>query len=187
MNFLTVLEKLTAALDEAGVRYALIGGFAMALRGVQRATMDLDFILLLQDLERAHRILESLGYRRGFTSENVSHYTSDEFSLGRVDLLHAFRGPTLSMLDRAERLAITASLDIPVVQVEDIIGLKIQATVNDPTRHASDWADIRLLIEHCASTRKPLNWELIADYLKIFHLEGRLGEIRKWHESTNPR
>ena len=51
MNFLKVIDAVCLDLDTAGVRYALIGGFAMALRGVQRATTDLDFILMLQDLE----------------------------------------------------------------------------------------------------------------------------------------
>jgi len=43
MNFIKVIEAVTSQLDAADVRYALIGGFAMALRGVQRATVDLDF------------------------------------------------------------------------------------------------------------------------------------------------
>lgn len=185
MNFIAVFEELTGALDEAKVRYALIGGFAMALRGVQRATVDLDFILLLKDLEKTHAILEKLGYRRGFKSENVSHYFSDDPGLGRIDLLHAFRGPTLSMLDRADRLEITASLRIPVVQIEDIIGLKVQAAVNDPKRSTSDWMDVRLLLEHSANSGRPPNWELIADYLKIFHLEAKLEEMKEWHEPAD--
>jgi hypothetical protein len=44
MNFLKVMQTVTSQLDIEGVRYAVIGGFAMALRGVQRATVDLDFI-----------------------------------------------------------------------------------------------------------------------------------------------
>lgn len=49
MHFLKVIGTITRQLDAEGVRYALIGGFAMALRGVQRATVDLDFILMLED------------------------------------------------------------------------------------------------------------------------------------------
>lgn len=55
MNFAQVINAVCGQLDAAGVRYALIGGFAMALRGVQRATMDLDFILMLETLN-AHRV-----------------------------------------------------------------------------------------------------------------------------------
>ena len=187
MNFLAALEKLTASFDEADVHYALIGGFAMALHGVQPATVDLDFILLLQDLEKAHILFENLGYRRGFKSENVSHYSSDDNDLGRIDILHAFRGPTLSMLDRAERIEITGSLSVPVVQIEDIIGLKIQSSVNDSKRSVSDWADIRLLLEHCASTGRLPNWDLINDYLDIFQLASKLREMKEWYEAPDER
>jgi len=138
MDFQKIVDEVVTKLDEAGIRYALIGGFAMALRGIQRATIDLDFILMLEDLDRADEILQQAGYQRGFRNENVSHYTADENWLGRIDILHAFRGPTLSMLDRAERIPLTPNINIPVVQIEDLIGLKIQAACTDSLRHASD-------------------------------------------------
>ena len=56
MDFVKVIDSVCRALDKASVRYALIGGFAMALRGVQRATIDLDFILMLDDLDRSDEI-----------------------------------------------------------------------------------------------------------------------------------
>jgi hypothetical protein len=49
MNFIKVIGQVVVQLEASQIRYALIGGFAMALRGVQRTTMDLDFILLLED------------------------------------------------------------------------------------------------------------------------------------------
>lgn len=61
MDFQRVIETVTSQLDEAEIRYALIGGFAMALRGVQRATIDLDFILMLEDMEEADRIFTKAG------------------------------------------------------------------------------------------------------------------------------
>ena len=54
MNFLPSISVLVAELGAAGVRYALIGGLAVALRGVQRTTFDLDFLLMLSDLEAAY-------------------------------------------------------------------------------------------------------------------------------------
>ncbi len=156
----------------------------MAMRGVQRATVDLDFILMLADLDRADRILVGLGYQRAFQSENVSHYIADDASLGRIDLLHAFRGPSLSMLARAERLEVAEGLTLPVVQVEDIIGLKIQAAFNDACRETADWLDIRLLIETSAQTRRTLDWELIADYLELFELSRKRPELKDWYDEA---
>jgi len=48
MNLQVVIAELGRRLDAAGARYALVGGFAMALRGVQRATGDLELAEHLQ-------------------------------------------------------------------------------------------------------------------------------------------
>src|SRR5690606_31468073 len=104
MDFSQALPGLISRFNAAGIRYALIGGLAMAMRGVQRSTLDADFILLLENLEEADSILRSLGYRKEFASENVSHYVSADPALGRIDFLHAFRSATLGMLGRADTL-----------------------------------------------------------------------------------
>jgi len=171
--------------DTAEVHYGLIGGLAMAMRGVQRATVDLDFLLLLEDLEEADAILRDCGYRREFHTDNVSHYRSPEESMGRVDVLHAFRGPSLGMLERAERLDIGADLALPVLRTEDLVGLKVQAAVNDAARAAADWQDIEMLLRASAQQARELDWDLIGDYLDIFDQTHRLEEMRRWHDKTD--
>jgi predicted nucleotidyltransferase len=184
VNFLKVIGAVCSDLDAAGVRYALIGGFAMALRGVQRATVDLDFILMLQDLEKADAIFRRAGYERAFKSENVSHYFSKDLGLGRIDLLHAFRGPTLGMLDRCDRISVADGVDLPVVQVEDIIGLKIQAAVNDPRRHDRDWFDIKQILENISESDQSIDWELLGDYLALFDLGDQLENMKGWYGAS---
>lgn len=181
MDFLRVFREVCAALDAAGVHYALIGGFALILRGVVRATVDLDFLLLAADLERADRILKAAGYRRLWHSENVSHYLADDPERGRIDLLHAFRSASLGMLDRAERLSIGGAMAVPVVQTADLIGLKVQAAVNDPRRASLDWVDIRLLVEAASRQGQPLDWALLGDYLDLFDLGPELPRLRGWY------
>jgi predicted nucleotidyltransferase len=174
MNFELVIRQVVGALEAREVRYALIGGFAMALRGVQRATIDLDFILMLEDMGKADEILRGFGYQRVFQSPNVSHYESTGGEWGRIDILHAFRGPTLGMLKRAEPIWVLGDLSVRVVHLEDIIGLKVQAAVNDPSRAVQDWADIRMMLESARDQRKAIDWPLIGDYLEIFDLQTRL-------------
>ncbi len=187
MDFLKAIDQIVTAFDAAELHYALIGGFAMALHGVQRATLDLDFILMLEDLEQADRILIDAGYHCAFRSENVSHYNAKSPQIGRIDLLHAFRGPSLSMLARAQRLTITEDLRLPVVEIEDLIGLKIQAAVNDEQRTTGDWLDIQLMIQHAAGVGKPLDWALIDDYLAIFELTSALARMKGWYGQTDAR
>lgn len=185
MNFELVLRRVVKALEEGGIHYAMIGGFAMALRGVQRATMDLDFILMLEDMDRADVILRDCGYTRVFHSENVSHYASPSPDWGRIDILHAFRGPTLGMLKRAEAVPVLDGLSVKVVHVEDIVGLKVQASVNNPAREAHDWADIRMILAAAGEQGRAIDWALVADYLAIFHLQGRLNELKGYHGKTD--
>lgn len=184
MNFIKVIEKVTSQLDASGIRYALIGGFAMALRGVQRATVDLDFILMLDDWEKADRIFRNAGYTRAFKNDNVSHYMAKDDALGRIDILHAFRGPTLGMLERAERIEVSEGRTLPVVQIEDIIGLKVQATVNSPKRATSDWADIRMILETAGENGESIDWSLLEDYLSLFELQKKIETLKQWHGTT---
>lgn len=177
MDFFRVLPELCRHLDEQSVRYALIGGFGMAMRGLQRATLDLDFILALEDLDTADEILRELSFERYFHSENVSHYRRDDQNW-RVDLLHAFRRPALAMLDRAERLEIESGPSLPVAAVEDIIGLKIQAMSNDPSRAEQDWLDVRRLVTASRDLGQTLDWELIEQYFALFDKESLLEALR---------
>jgi len=181
VKFLDVIGEVCARFDSLGVGYALVGGFGMAMRGVQRATVDLDFIVLLDDLEAADKVLLSSGYKRSFHSENVSHYRSEDADFGRIDLIHAFRGPSLSMLGRAERIEVAGGVSLLVARSEDIVGLKIQAAFNDPDRSEQDWQDIRLLVQAAGQRGEAIDWELIADYLAIFEQSERIDEIRNWY------
>jgi len=178
MDFFRVLPALCQRLDERSVRYALIGGFGMAMRGVQRATLDLDFILALEDLETADKVLRDLSFERHFHSENVSHYRRDDQNW-RVDLLHAFRKPAMAMLKRAERLPIEGGPSLPVAATEDIIGLKIQAMNNDPSRAEQDWLDIRLLVRSAGELNQSLDWELIEQYFDLFDKRDLLDVLKR--------
>jgi hypothetical protein len=60
---MTFLSRVSNALEAAGVRYALVGGYAVALHGAVRGTVDVDFVLRwsLRDLEAAEAALGSIG------------------------------------------------------------------------------------------------------------------------------
>lgn len=182
MNFNKVIATVISELESCGVRYALIGGFALAMRGVQRATMDLDFILALEDLDVADGIIRSHGYQREYRSENVSHYLSPESDWGRIDILHSFRRPSLRMLETADLLEVSPGLSLRVAKIEDLVALKLQALRNDPQREPGDWADIRLLIQAAAVQEKDIDWERLAEYLEIFSLKDRLAELKSCYE-----
>jgi len=72
-----------------------------------------------------------------------------------------------------------ARLRVPVVDAEGLIGLKLQALVNAPSRR-QDEADIRALL---AARRGTLKLDVLRDYYRLFgrelDLERLLAEKRK--------
>jgi hypothetical protein len=187
MDLAVSVSRIVSRFDAEEIGYALIGGLAMALRGVQRATFDADFLLLLSDMEKTNALLEREGYVRVFHSPNVSHYEKAGAALERIDILHAFRAPSLGMLKRAERMALGPDCRIPVAKIEDLVGLKVQALVNNPARALGDWNDIQRLVEHAGEQGLNLDWELIADYLEIFRMAERLAQLKAIHDEAYRR
>jgi len=59
----TILEKICGALRNAGVRYAIVGGHAVALHGVVRGTLDIDVVVrwTRTTLVRAEAALKAIG------------------------------------------------------------------------------------------------------------------------------
>ena len=53
---------IIAVLEERGLEYAVCGGLAVALHGVQRATMDIDLLILASSLEAVSQTVGELGY-----------------------------------------------------------------------------------------------------------------------------
>jgi hypothetical protein len=166
VDFPSVLKKLLGDFEDRQIRYALIGGFALSLWGVARATVDLDFLVDRGDMPQVHAIMISLGYARRYYSLNVSQYVSELRVWGEVDFLHAFRRASLGMLQRSvNKELFNQTMQVKVIDVEDLIGLKIQALVNDPTRRAGDLADIEALLElHGAQ----LDWDFLEEYFRLF-------------------
>ena len=58
------VEWVLTALEEANVRYLVVGGVAVVLHGYLRTTIDLDLVLHLDrdNLERALKAFEALGF-----------------------------------------------------------------------------------------------------------------------------
>jgi hypothetical protein len=62
MNVFEEFRRLVLELEKQGVRYALVGGVAMAFYTEPRFTRDIDFLVDLDDFEKAKGILEKDGY-----------------------------------------------------------------------------------------------------------------------------
>src|SRR5215467_14478029 len=56
---LSVLSSVTTSLENAGIKYVLVGSFASSIHGMYRATADIDILTDLK-AEKVHPLFESL-------------------------------------------------------------------------------------------------------------------------------
>jgi hypothetical protein len=143
--------------------------------GVTRTTEDIDFLVLKEDMPKVKKIMLSYGYELLYESEDVSNFLGGMDELGKIDFLHAHRKYAKSMLQRAEKKEIIGGkFKIKVVKAEDIIGLKVQSSSNDPARYHQDMADIEGVMR---ANYKNLDMHLIKEYFALFNREKELNEI----------
>jgi predicted nucleotidyltransferase len=182
MDLVHVLREIRDRFHNAAVRYALMGGYAVAIHGYPRATVDLDFLVDRFDLSKVDEILQDMGYRLEYRSEDVSQFLSPNDRFGEVDFVHAFRDASMRMLKQANAVALFPDgPPVKVLRVEDVIGMKVQAIANAPHRRAQDQADIQNLVwVHHQS----IDWELLEEYFSLFDMTELLNELkaRPWRD-----
>lgn len=182
MDFEIVLKKLIAEFEKNDIRYALIGGFAIGLLGIVRATGDLDFLVHKDDSSKLDAIMKSFGYKCYHKTENVAQYISDFKIFGSIDAIYAFRKYSLNMLQRADKISMSdGEYKINVLEPEDIIGLKIQAAANDESRRSREYADMEELIKKFA---QKMDWSLLEEYFSSFNMEDKLREFERRYKNV---
>ena len=178
MDLKKALSLLVKEFGSHDISYALIGGFAMGALGVPRSTIDLDFLVASESLHKVEAVMLALGYKKVFSSENASQYVSPAKELGEVDFLHAFRPVSKKMLESAGTVAVFGGgIKVKILKAEDIIGLKVQAIANNPSRFHKDNADIEELLK----TVK-VDWETLKTYFELFSMTDRFMELRAKYE-----
>jgi hypothetical protein len=177
MDFNAVFTLLIGDFQREEIDFAIIGAFALHAAGCMRATRDIDFLVAKEDMPKVKRMMLSYGYELLHESQDVSNFLGKMAELGKVDFLHAHRRYAKAMLDRAqEEKILGGKFRVKVVTGEDLIGLKVQSSSNDPSRYHQDMADIESIIR--ANVGR-LDIALIREYFSLFNREKELKEILK--------
>lgn len=163
------IKQAVAAFVGCRTTPALIGGLALAAHQVVRATRGVDFLVDADDADRLHGILLDLGYRCVHRSEDAANYLRDDEGL---DLLYAHRPIARRLLGEASERA-TALGTLRVISVKGLIGFKLQALVNNPSR-TRDLDDIRALLR---AQRGKLNMAEVREYFALFDRTELLDEL----------
>jgi hypothetical protein len=160
---LTRLQKALIRLDSdlraLGLRWALVGGFAVMIRAESRSTRDLDIVLATPgglQTDEALRSLRFRGYRdhpkqpmllrkdgRLFGIRLVSPLLDGDDIEARsvVDVLLECSGIEAEIIAAAERLEVLPDIFIPVARAGHLIALKVLAG------RSQDQEDVRILLQ----------------------------------------
>lgn len=75
------IHEICSALDKAKVPYAIVGGYAVALHGATRGTVDVDVVIRwsIKNLRGAEKAFRQMGLvsRIPITAENVFHFREE--------------------------------------------------------------------------------------------------------------
>ncbi len=176
MDFEAVSKMVMDQFGKHQVRCAIIGGFALHAAGFHRATVDIDFLVHVQDMPKVKATLAALGYDLKHESKDAANFWGKMDTLGNIDFIIAHRKYALAMLERSKPFEIVKGCTVNVIVPEDIIGLKVQAFSNDPDRYRQDIADIYWLIKNY---REQLDLNLLREYFGLFNCSDKLEQILK--------
>jgi hypothetical protein len=135
---MTFLERVCESLNKSKVRYVIVGGYAVALHGAIRGTLDIDIALrwTKTDLVKTESALQEIKLvsRLPITAEDVFQYR-DEYIRNRNLVAWNFHNP----VDPSEQLDVIINFDakgkravykrfsttsIPVLNIGDLIYMK---------------------------------------------------------------
>ena len=108
---MTVLERICASLGDARVRYAIVGGYAVALHGAVRGTVDIDLAIAWnrKNLVAAEKALNQVGLvsRLPVTADDIFNFRK-EYIENRNLISWNFYNPD----DLAEQVDIVITYDL---------------------------------------------------------------------------
>ncbi len=85
MSLYSEFQQIIDALDHDGIPYALCGGLAMAVYDLPRATLDIDLLILIEDLEKAKIVAAAFGYKPAPEAVPISAADSEICRLTKLE------------------------------------------------------------------------------------------------------
>ena len=163
-----LLKRTAVALKQAGVPFALCGGYAAWARGAPEPEHDADFLVPLTEAERAAKALADAGLEVADPPEDwlVKVVAGEVF----VDVLWRTCGHPVEgdLIDRADVMPVL-SVEMPVLSATDILVTKLMAL----DEHYCDFAR---LLPAARALREQVDWARVGaevggnDFAAVFLL-----------------
>lgn len=146
MDAIRLFGVLRPILDDAGARWMLAGGHAMAAWGSDRTTFDVD---LLVDEGARGPLLEHVtaaGFELYNDAPGFSNLEHPDRSLGRLDFLWVEGETTRRLFESSVERIGPDGLLVRVPKLEHLVALKVRAIQGRPTRVLRDGPDLVFLL-----------------------------------------
>jgi hypothetical protein len=120
------LKRVAVALKQAGVPFALTGGYAVWARGGPEPDHDVDFLIAAEDAEQAAECLEAQGIEVVHPPEDWLFKATSDGAM--VDLIHRHSGGPAgrSTVEDADVLEVL-SVEMPVLSATEVVVQKMLA------------------------------------------------------------
>lgn len=174
MDLSKTLVEIASFLEDNDYRYGLIGGLALAAYGHPRSTLDIDFVVEINDQDSIVEFMESLGYATLHCSQGYSNHRHDDPQLGSVDFVYVGASTAATLFGGVTYFKGPGERSVPVPKPEHLIAMKVLAMKNDPDRIFQEMADIRVLM-----TRPGVDLEAVRGYFEKHDLGGKFNELRR--------
>ena len=148
--------RLTAvALEDAGIPFALVGGYAAWARGAPEPSHDADFAVREADVPRAREAIAAAGLDLADPPENWLFKAYHRGAL--VDVLFRMVGEPITeeMLARSDVLEVLA-VRMPVLDATDILSAKMRVL-------GEHYCDFTRLLAMARALREQIDWERLRD------------------------
>lgn len=169
-TLVNILKKVSRVFNELGIHYVLVGGLACILYGVERTTLDIDFIVEKLDEEKAEKLALRLS-KEGFylpgrevlsALRGGGHATVILRGLLRLDIKFASTELDQASLRNFHEIHLDCT-PLKVAGLEENIAAKI-AVLGD----LKDLEDALILMD---AYRDAINWDKLRRYLSSDPLE----------------
>lgn len=138
----SLLEFLAVELETRGLRFLLIGGWALEAYQFARQTVDIDCLIAEPDLAQVDSFLDTSEFKAIARTENFRRYRHSNF--GYLDLLIVDLATFEKLYSNAKSFTV-GSVALKVPSLPNLIALKLHGAKNDTSRESRELADIEQL------------------------------------------
>jgi hypothetical protein len=180
------LADLTKHLEEAGARFALVGGLAVSAHGEARFTRDIDLVVAVADDDEAETHIFGLRQKGYQVLATVEQDAAGRLATARMrdpsgvvcDLIFATCGVEEEIVGDADDIELFGSRPTPTASAESLVAMKVLSASDERPR---DLGDLYAIIRN----KQTLDEERVIRLLRMIDERGfARGQdlLKKWQD-----